>query len=422
MPYVLRSIARDDTPMEDKEKMNLPIDESPPASWDSPLPQPPYGFNYSDDKYLPMWWSMSAFVSWPCMPKTFEVGNKHNLWSGQFKDFSMIADIVDLNQPIEDIMESVYPYYKMFWKVFNQALLKEVRTYTYRTGDYMLSSAVDYRAGMMSAQVHSWQATLDETASVFTTHPSYLPVADGEQPPVEWNWQKEDEPGPGYWTGQASLPRIAQYKNAAIIIYAPQFAPKPLGIKSFDYRQETHAYFPTASFDEYEQSGSWIFGRKGDSYVALYSLKPTSWRLNQPEVYKNDGKPFDLVAGGGAENVWIVELGSRSENGSFEIFKSAIKAANVQTTRIPDAEGDGYDDGYDVEYESPSQGKMTFGWTAQFKVKDVAVPLNWDSRFDNKYVNAEFASGVYEITNGEHKLSLDFSAGKRKMTTGPDKP
>ena len=31
-------------------------------------------------------------------------------------------------------------------------------------------------------------------------------VPDGQEPPAQWDWQSKDEPGPGYWTGQGSLP------------------------------------------------------------------------------------------------------------------------------------------------------------------------------------------------------------------------
>ena len=54
-------------------------------------------------------------------------------------------------------------------------LMKEVNTYTYRTADYMLSSAQDYRKGSRGNQYHAWQATFDANAQVFTTHPAVPP-------------------------------------------------------------------------------------------------------------------------------------------------------------------------------------------------------------------------------------------------------
>jgi hypothetical protein len=313
-------------------------------------------------------------------------------------------------------MESIHPLYTQFWPVITSPLLKEVHTYTYRTKDYMLSSAVDYRPGMRSNQTRPWQATIAETAIVFTQQPSYLPVPEGQEPPAYWNWQSKDEPGPGYWTGDSSVPRIGQSKNVAIIIYAPQYAPKPMGLKDFDYRNETHAYFPHSGFDEVVQAGNWAFGRKDNGYVALYSHRPVAWRSGQPEVYENGGKPFDLVADGGAENVWIVELGSLSEWGSFDAFKAGISAAGITVTPLGTNGDTGFSNGYDVSYMSPKQGEVKFGWSKPLTVAGENVELKWDWRYDNPFVKAPFNGTRYDIKNGPDSLVLDFDKTSRVAT------
>ena len=232
-------------------------------------------------------------------------------------------------------------------------------------------------------------------------------MAEGEAVPEDWNWQKEDEPGPGYWTGNASRPRSAQHGTAGIHIYAPQYQPKPLGQSVFDYRNETHAYFPHAHFDTVEQEENWTLGQKDDGYVALYSYLPTSWREGQPEVFENQNLPFDLVAGGSASNVWIVEVGCVDGFGSFEAFKQAILGAEVNVTSKGDTNEDGLDDGFDVSYTSPSQGTMTFGWDKPLTVDGQEVQQADFKRFDNPFLQAEFDSGRYELTVGEKHLTLD---------------
>ena len=62
----------------------------------------------------------------------------------------------------------------------------------------MLSTAQSYRPGKAIEQHHISQATLDESAIVFTTHPKNEPQS-GTQ------WPDDD----GYWTGNGSLPRAA---------------------------------------------------------------------------------------------------------------------------------------------------------------------------------------------------------------------
>ena len=51
---------------------------------------------------------------------------------------------------------------------------------TYRTPHYMLSSAVDHRAGYGGDQHHIWQATLGPDAVCFTAHPAKREGADAQ--------------------------------------------------------------------------------------------------------------------------------------------------------------------------------------------------------------------------------------------------
>src|SRR5262249_35428311 len=121
-------------------------------------------------------------------------------------------------------------------------LLSEANTYTWRQREFMLSTVQDWRKGRNAAQVHAWQATLGPGAVVFTTHP-----ANPVQPPSEWVGR--DEGSPGYWTGSASMPRSAQFKNVGIHIYSPVY-PQEGTLGFFSYQPMTHAYFPRDQFDE----------------------------------------------------------------------------------------------------------------------------------------------------------------------------
>lgn len=82
-------------------------------------------------------------------------------------------------------------------------LLSEANIETYRTPDYMLSCALDYRKGAPGYQQHIWQATLGNKALVYTNHPG------GKN--LRWS--------PNYWAGNEILPRAAQSKNVVICIY-----------------------------------------------------------------------------------------------------------------------------------------------------------------------------------------------------------
>jgi hypothetical protein len=417
IPEVIRRIATSDEVLEDHEKMNLPIPEEAPPAYDDPVTPPPYGLDYGET-YLPLWWSMAAQPTWPILPMTLEVAERENLWIGIFSDFKLLRDLVWVDGDFDMTLFRAHSIYRTIWKAINQSTLKQVHTTTYRTPHYMLSTAQDYRKGLRGAQTHTWQATLGPRAMVFVTHPGYLPPDD----PPSWNWQAEDEPGPGYWTGNGAEPRAAQYQNLAISIYAPQYRPRLQGLTQFDYRAETHAYFPVAHFDEVVQEHGWTFGREGDAYVALYSFLPTAWRGNKPEVFQNGGLDFDLVAGGSASNVWIVELGSAEEWSDFAAFRAAFAPPPGPDPRVavsgprPDAGGDGLADGYDVAYLSPSRGLVTFGWEAPLVVDGQEIPLVHDKRFDNRYAQVDFDATRYEISDGSYSLLLDFATDTREAS------
>jgi hypothetical protein len=402
--------------MVDRERMNLPVDEKPPEDSSEPPPPAPEGFDWTDERHLPYWWAAGAWSAWQVLPLTFEVADRENLWvTSLFRPFVPLRDLVYVPGDPAATNRAAREWLKLLWKRVSLALLEEVDTYTWRTGHTMLSTAQDYRKGVRGTETHSWQATLDEKAIVFTNHPAYLPI--------DTDWARRDEPGPGYWTGEASQPRSAQHENVAIHIYAPQYEGWWGDVfEPFRFLLETHAYFPTAHFDEVAREAGWTFGRRGDGYVALWSYRPTEWREGGPEVFENAGLPFDLVATGAPENVWIVECGDAGQWGSFEAFQSALVASPITVTPLGRHAPFQISRGFDVAYQSPSQGAMTFGWTAPLVVRGVEVPIHGYRRLDNPFAQVEFAASRYRIEDGGWRLELDFEAGTREASGPPGDP
>jgi len=414
MPDVLVEIARWREPFEVRQRIGLPIPEEAPEDPDDPVAPPPYGLSWGEE-HLNLWWAMGAFTAWPLLPVTLDVATRYDLWSGSFDALGSVAGLLDLSQPVEVLVRDIHPLYRMFWRVFNTGLLTEAFVKTWRGRHGMLSSVQDYRKGSLAMQVHAWQATLDERAVVFTQHPGSLPVAPGEPVPPSWDWQAYDEHGGGYWTGDGSLPRIGQHRDLAVILYAPQFQPRPLGLDAANWRDETHAYFPVAHFDEVVRDGQWTFGRKGKGYVALWSRTVPEWREGQPEVFRNVGLPFDLVAPG-APAAWLVRLGDQDEWGSFQAFREAMSASTVETEALGDQDGNGFEDGYRVRWEAPGRGRVTFGWHEPLVVDGEEVPLRWEERLESPFGVAAFNQGRRDIEAGGHRLFLDLDGPLRLAT------
>ncbi|MES2460171.1 MAG: hypothetical protein V4671_06285 [Armatimonadota bacterium] len=239
--------------------------------------------------------------------------------------------------------------------------LSEANLYTFRTPDYMLSCAQDFRPGRPGYQQHIWQATLGIDAVVFTNHPG--------------NESESSAHGdrPNFWAGNRFLPRAAQEKNVLVCLHhVPSDDPLPF----------SHAYFPRDAFDETLQRGPWTFGRSGDGYLALFSQHPAAW---------TSGDSAELRAES-PDNIWICEMGTRVQHGDFARFVAAIEAAPVTCG------------GLSVRYESPTLGPVSFGWTGPLSVSGRDLPLSGYPRFDNPYCHSEIGERTYTVERDGTRL------------------
>jgi hypothetical protein len=243
---------------------------------------------------------------------------------------------------------------------------EEVNTYTYKTQDYMLSTAQDYRAGYGGDQQHIWQATLGADAVCFTTHPANLEI---------------DGPSPNYWTGSGLLPRAAQYRNVAVVVYKIEKIPAMYVPTRHFF---THAWLPRDAFDEFRETDGWYFACKGGGYLALCSQKKAAWQGTS-----------DLIAFG-ANNIWICQMGSAGESGSFEDFIEQVVAARLEF------------DGMRVIYHSPSIGEVRFGWRGPLSVAGETVKLQDYPRYDSRFVQADFDAQQVSVLHGGNHWMINF--------------
>lgn len=266
---------------------------------------------------------------------------------------------------------------------------EEVNVYTFRTADYMLSTAQDYRKGYGGDQQHIWQATLGPDAVCFTTHPA-----------------KIDGVTPNYWAGSGVLPRAAQHRNVVVAIYRIRRMPALyVPVRHF----YTHAWLPRDRFDQIEERDGWVFARKGRGYLGLRSWQPAFWHIDgsnpSPGIELRQSQEDigrELVAPG-ADNVWVCQLGREAEDGSFSEFADKLSAAELRC------------DGLDVTFDSPGNGRVTFGWERPFCVDGVEVRLRDYPRYDNPFVQAEFDPQRVSVAAAGHELVLDWASARREF-------
>ncbi len=342
-----------------------------------------YGLDIEIVGDAPLFWGMGAFTTPDVIDLTLRTADAWELW--HYPDFSALKDIAKILQKTGTARLAS----RLLNPDPNGILMTEVNKFSYRTPDYMLSSAQDFRAGEKGYQQHIWQATLGPYAVVFTTNPDSL--------------RADDKHRPSYWMANGRQPRTGQVDNVLIALYdLPRYpsAPPPLEARHYTF---THAYFPRWAFNEVvevpakgEDHGGWIFGRAGDGYIALYSHLPYQWQESGPDAGQE-------VIAPGYKNVWICQLGRASVDGSFREFVQAVSQADLSVK------------GLQVYFESPGNGVVGFDWTGPMTLDGETVPLRDYPRFDNPYARVAFNSRVFEIRYQDLGLVLDFNQGVREI-------
>ena len=203
---------------------------------------------------------------------------------------------------------------------------------TYQTPHYQLSCAQDFRPGGLGYQQHVWQATLSTDAVVFTNQPG------------GYSQSSAHSERPNFWAGNKWLPRAAQHKNVLVCLHrAPADAPLPF----------SHAYFPRKAFDQVQENGNWVFARLGESYLALYSQKKPHWHGD------------DELRAEAHENIWLCELGDEATFGNFAVFCDAVSTMKIA-----------FDEALQINYISPTLGRVIFGWSEPFTVNGEEIALH----------------------------------------------
>src|SRR5262249_24372063 len=92
-------------------------------------------------------------------------------------------------------------------------------------------------------------------------------------------------------------------------------------------------------------SGTWVFARKGEGYIALFSARKVYWKRDgrfddDPAPPPASGKMKDgrvtsteLRAEEGS-NIWICVIGNATRNGTFGGFKEAVRDSYLNISGV----------------------------------------------------------------------------------------
>lgn len=245
---------------------------------------------------------------------------------------------------------------------------REVNKVTYKTPDSMLSSAQDYFPGQAGRQEHIWQATLSASATVFVNHPACTSEDAARQP--------------NFWAGNATLPRVAQWKDALIAVYE---------LPEDDWMGFTHAYFPAYAFDEYVLRAGWAFGRKGDGYLAITAKQGF-------DSTKHGQYAFRELRSYGLHNIWLCQMGRAALDGDFSSFQEKILALDVSFINTS------------VRFGTLRGDILSFGWQDPFLRNGSEEPLSGFEHYESPHATAKYPCRHMDVQYGETILRLNFES------------
>jgi hypothetical protein len=242
----------------------------------------------------------------------------------------------------------------------------EVNLVTYKTPDYMLSSAQDYHPGQKGSTEHIAQATFGPDALVFINHPTSMHEHDGNLS--------------GFWMGNGSLPRVAQWKDTLMAVY---------NLPEDDWLGFTHAFFPVYSFDEYSFKNQWAFARKGDGYIAITAACGIEHVWRGPDGYRE-------LRSYGRQNTWLIQMGRKSQDGGFGDFRLKVLKSRL-AWREPG-----------VSFHSPKGIQFEFGWEGPLLLDGKEQSIAGFKHIENPYCSAELPARSIEIGFGDFLMRLNF--------------
>ncbi len=346
--------------------------------------QEKWGWDYESLEDGMIFYTNEGYLHPATAATTISMFDAFNWWENkfffEFKPFKLFLKVLKA-------LKLTKPFARLLEKDICRNMRDETDIYTYKTPDYMLSTAQDHRKGYGGDQHHIWQATLAPNAVCFTTHPGRIGGAS-----------------PNYWEGSGLLPRSVQVKNLNITIYNIKklFPAVYVPIKNF----YTHAWVPKDQFDEVVEKHGWIFLRKNQGYMALYSQNPYFWNQENVEIeghhFRKNPEDFNReVITIGKQNIWLCQLGRKAVDGSFANFIQNMLDAKLSIQ------------GMTVEFHSPGNGVVRFGWDGPLTLNGTIIELKNYPRYDNPYVHAEFDPNEIRVRANDSELYLNWQTGER---------
>lgn len=167
------------------------------------------------------------------------------------------------------------------------------RLYHHKSEDHAMGSAMAYRWGEWGYQETLIHARLgrNDQAQVWINHPGEV---------IHSGYGR-----PSYWGGSASIPRVQQYRDLALVMFNG-VPPQP------DF---THCWFPIPDFDAASVSGQTALAQSGRAHLLVRGSEALEMVTDGPTT----GHELRMA---GRKGWWLIRLGSEALHGDASSFKA----------------------------------------------------------------------------------------------------
>ena len=358
VPPVLLEIGNDKNSVIIKQSNGLSISEMKDEGY--------YG---TDERSMMLQWGMEAFTNPEIIRNSLRYIRQNNMFTNEFlKDFKDLDFTFLRILYLEPLISSI------FEPQSNGLAIQRGNTYTFKTKDYSIYTVQNYFPKTNADQLHISGMNIGESFAVFHAHPA-LP-------------KNKKSHSPNYWVGYGRLPHAVQYKNVSLSIYD---LPEKKNLMERDMLHFTHAYFPTELFDSTLVKNNYAFGKKDSTYCAL--IGKNNFRFE-------NGATNDLIQDG-RQLFWIIEAGSKQDDGSFQNFIERILHNDVK-----------FDDEELILTYTSRSSNLKLKFKGEFLANNEVVNTEYP-RYASPYITAKRKQSTLEFTFNDKYLFLDFENLKR---------
>ena len=359
VPQVIKHIGKDESTVVVKASNGLDLEELEKQNLIG-----------THDHQIMIQWGMEAFTNLQVISNSLKYIENNNLFNNSF-----LHDFTDINFTLLKIFNLFTLMSWILQPPTNGIAIQRANTYTYKTQNYSMYTAQNYHPGEHGDQQHIFGLNLDNSLSIFHTHPA---IPADEKPPRGNS--------PTYWVGNGRLPHSMQHENINLSIY---WLPDMPGIMEKKLIEYTHLYFPKDKFNRVHMEANRLYVDYQGTFIAFIGRNDFRYNEKHKEIIQE-----------GRVTYWICEL-SHSGKESFENFISRI---GKNTCLFKDKT---------LVYTSAGK-RLSLIYRADFLVNERIVDCAY-SRFDAPWIQAKRNPIDLTFKHDNHGLYLNFDNMIRKV-------